>query len=161
MLAISGTGLRVRPSKPAFAPARGQGLQHFILKRAWFAFAALLAFALVPGAAQAQSQLLVPSVLEEMRLVTADDNAATFILRFSPAEPRYAVVERNPTRPELVMATSLKTGRVPDRQSFRGLVRALLFVGEGSSLVLRFDTARPASIKAEKVGNNSLQVRIE
>jgi general secretion pathway protein D len=136
-------------------------LQHFILKRAWFAFAALLAFALVPGAAQAQSQLLVPSVLEEMRLVTADDNAATFILRFSPAEPRYAVVERNPTRPELVMATSLKTGRVPDRQSFRGLVRALLFVGEGSSLVLRFDTARPASIKAEKVGNNSLQVRIE
>lgn len=115
MLAISGTGLRVRPSKPAFAPARGQGLQHFILKRAWFAFAALLAFALVPGAAQAQSQLLVPSVLEEMRLVTADDNAATFILRFSPAEPRYAVVERNPTRPELVMATSLKTGRVPYR----------------------------------------------
>jgi general secretion pathway protein D len=60
-----------------------------------------------------------------------------------------------------VMATSLKTGRVPDRQSFRGLVRSLMFVGEGSSLILRFDTARPAKIKAESIGNNSVQVRIE
>lgn len=94
-------------------------------------------------------------------MVTADEGAATFILRFSPAEPRIVALDRNPTRPELVMATTLKTGRVPDRQSFRGLVRSLLFVTEGSSLILRFDTARPAKIKAESIGNNSVQVRIE
>ena len=117
-------------------------MQHNFLTRVWFALTALLAFALAPGAAQAQSQLLVPSVLEEMRLVTADDSAATFILRFSPAEPRYAVVERNPTRPELVMATSLKTGRVPDRQSFRGLVRFVLAAGNESQNAANSSPAR-------------------
>lgn len=121
----------------------------------------LIALAAGLGAVSAPAQVLVPSVVEEIRLVTADDGAATFILRFSPAEPRFATVDRNPTRPELVMATTLKTGRVPNRQNFRGLVRSLLFTTEGSSLVLRFDTARPATIKAEKVGNNSVQVRIQ
>jgi len=132
-------------------------LQHVFLKVVWCALAVLMAFANGP----LRAQVVVPSVVEEMRLVTADDGGATFILRFSPAEPRFATIDRNPTRPELVMATTLKTGRVPDRQSFRGLVRSLLFVTEGSSLVLRFDTARPASIKAEKIGNNSVQVRVE
>lgn len=121
-----------------------------------FAFVALAAFAALPARAQ-----LVPSVVEEMRVVTQDDRAASFILRFSPSEPRFATVDRNPTRPELIMATTLKTGRVPNRQSFRGLVRRLEFIGEGSSLILRFDTARPATITAERIGNNSIQVRVE
>lgn len=127
------------------------------MRLVWLAITAMAAL----GTPAVRAQILVPSVVEELRLVTADEGAATFILRFSPAEPRFAAVDRNPTRPELVMATTLKTGRVPDRQSFRGLVRSLLFVGEGSSLVLRFDTARPATLTAEKVGNNSVQVRIQ
>lgn len=120
-----------------------------------------LAVMTATGAVGARAQQLVPSVVEELRLVTQDDGAATFILRFSPVEPRIAVVDRNPTRPELVMATTLKTGRIANQETFRGLVRSLTFVTEGSSLVLRFDTARPASIKAERIGNNSVQVRIE
>lgn len=132
-------------------------MQHVFLKVVWCALAVLMALATAP----LRAQVVVPSVVEEMRLVTADESGATFILRFSPAEPRFATIDRNPTRPELVMATTLKTGRVPDRQSFRGLVRSLLFVTEGSSLVLRFDTARPASIKAEMIGNTSVQVRVE
>ncbi|MFY8049519.1 MAG: type II secretion system protein GspD [Erythrobacter sp.] len=133
-------------------------MHHDFLTRAWFALAALAVLALAPAAVHAQ--VVVPSVVEEMRLVTQDEGGATFILRFSPAEPRTATVDRNPTRPELVMATTLKTGRVPDRQSFRGLVRSLMFVTDGSSLVLRFDTARPATIKAERIGNTSIQVSI-
>ena len=104
---------------------------------------------------------VVPSVLEEFRLVTEDEGSAVFLLRFSPAEPRVATVERDPSRPELVMATTLKTGRVPQRQRFRGIVRSLAFSTQGSSLVLAFDTALPATIEAQNMGNSSIQVTVE
>lgn len=113
---------------------------------------------LAPVASRAQ---VVPSVLEEMTVVTQDDESATFILRFSPREPRIAIVENNPTRPELVMATTLKTGRTKDRQSFRGIVRQLQFFRQDGSLILRFDTALPATVKSELVGNNAVQVRVQ
>ena len=121
-------------------------------------FGALLLAALSAASARAQP---VPSVLEEVRLVSADEGAATFILRFSPREPRIATVDRNPSRPELVMATTLKTGRVPTRQELRGLVRAIQFRTEAASLVMQFDTVRPARITSEAVGNNAVQVRVE
>ncbi len=101
---------------------------------------------------------VVPSVLEEFRLVTEDEGSAVFLLRFSPAEPRVATIERDPSRPELVMATTLKTGRVPQRQTFRGIVRSLVFSTQGSSLVLAFDTALPATIEAQNMGNSSIWV---
>ena len=120
-------------------------------------FASIAAvFSFAPASAQ-----VVPSVLEDIRLVSEDEGAATFMLRFSPSEPRVATIDTNPTRPELVMATSLKVGRILNRQTFRGLVRSLQFVTEGSSLVLRFDTARPARIRAETMGNSAIQVRVE
>lgn len=155
--------MRVRPITPWFGSRlRVTGEGSSVLKKAlnklvlaWFVLAASMALGV-----QARAQL-VPSVLEEMQLVTQDDGAATFILRFSPAEPRIASVERNPTRPELIMATTLKTGRVPNRQSFKGLVRSLSFASEGSSLILRFDTHRPSRVKTQRIGNNSIQVRIE
>ncbi len=130
------------------------GLKTLICAYASFLLGAMLFAA--PVSAQ-----LVPSVLEEMRLVTQDDSSATFILRFSPAEPRFAEVEENPTSPELIMATTLKTGRVKQRQTFRGLVRSLQFQTQSSSLVMRFDTALPATIRAERIGNNSIQIRVE
>ena len=124
--------------------------------------AAALAFVLgaamfAPGA----SAQVVPSVLEELRLVTQDEGSAKFILRFSPAEPRVATVDRDPNRPELVMATTLKTGRIAQRQTYRGLVRSLQFETQGSSLVLRFSTALPATIRAERMGANSIQVSVD
>jgi general secretion pathway protein D len=127
------------------------------LRLAFLVLAAL--FVSVPFAAPAKAQG-VPSVLEEFRLVTEDAGTATFILRFSPAEPRVATIDRNPTRPELVMATTVKTGRVANRHSYRGFVRQLQFLIEGSSLVMRFDTAGPATIKSQRMGNNSVQVTI-
>ena len=108
----------------------------------------------------AQAQV-VPSVLEEFRLVTQDDASAVFLLRFSPGEPRVATIERDPSRPEVVMATTLKTGRVPNRQSFRGIVRTLTFSTQGSSLVLAFDTALPATVQAQNMGSASIQISVE
>ena len=110
----------------------------------------------VPASAQ-----VVPSVLEEIKLVTEDAGSATFMLTFSPAEPRIATVDRNPTSPEIVMATTLKAGRVANRQDFRGLVRSYSFITEGSSLILRFETARPSRIASERMGNRAVQVRVE
>ena len=117
------------------------------------AFAALLASLAFAAPARAQ---VVPSVLEEFRLVTEDAGAATFILRFSPSEPRVATVDRNPTRPELVAATTVKSGRVANRHTYRGFVRVLQFFSEDSSLVVRFDTAGPATITSERIGNNAI-----
>jgi general secretion pathway protein D len=121
-----------------------------------FAACLALTFFALPVSAQ-----VVPSVLEEMRVVSEDDGAGTFMLRFSPAEPRFATVDTDPSRPELVMATTLKTGRVPNRQTFRGFVRSIQFQTQGSSLVLRFETAAPARIDAQRMGANSVQVRVE
>ena len=123
-----------------------------------FALAAAMLAALLGAPARAQ---VVPSVLEEVRLVSEDEGGSDFLLRFSPAEPRIATIDSNPTRLELVMATTLKVGRVPDRQSYRGLVRSIQFLTEGSSLVMRFDVARPARIHAEPMGNSAVQVRVE
>lgn len=121
-------------------------------------WAALVAAALLPAPLRAQ---VVPSVLEEMRLVTEDEASATFILRFSPAEPRIATVESNPTRPEVIMATTLKTGRTKDRQRFKGIVRELQFFRQDTSLVLRFDTTLPATVATERMGNKAVQITVK
>lgn len=132
-------------------------MNSLLLRIGVFAFAVL---AMLSGARDAHAQL-VPSVLEEMQLVTQDEGTATFMLRFSPAEPRIATVEKNPNRPEVVMATTLKTGRVRNQQTFRGLVRKLEFRTQGSSLVLRLDTAFPSTVAVERMGNNAVQIRVE
>ena len=129
--------------------------------RIFLSFLALLAFCAAAFPAASVSAQVVPSVLEEIQLVTQDEGSATFMLTFSPREPRVATLDRNPTRPEVVMATTLKTGRVANRQEFRGLVRSYGFVTEGSSLILRFETARPSRVTAEQMGNRAVQIRVE
>ncbi|MXP14319.1 hypothetical protein GRI44_06090 [Altererythrobacter confluentis] len=120
----------------------------------------MLVIMLVAGARPLSAQV-VPSVLEEVRLVTQDDNSASFILRFSPAEPRYAANNNNPSQPELLIRSTVKAGRVPQRQRLRGLVRETLFLTSEGSLLMRFDTAVPARVSAENIGANSIQVKIE
>ncbi len=112
------------------------------------------------SAVPAQAQV-IPSVLEEIRLVTQSDESASFILRFSPGEPRVATIDTNPTRPEVVMATTLRAGRVPERETYRGIVRATQLLVQDSSLIMRLDTVRPARVTAERMGDNSVQIRVQ
>ena len=70
---------------------------------------ALFASAL-PAGVSAQP---VPSVVEEVKTVTADENRAAFLIRFSPAEPQTAAINNNPTRPELLLRSTLRAPRVP------------------------------------------------
>lgn len=119
------------------------------------AFLFLLLVLVAPSSAQP-----VPAVLEEVKLVTADEQQASFILRFSPVEPQVAALNNNPSRPALLIRSALKAPRVPARETYRGLVRATTFeVGDGN-LLMRFDTARPASVRSESVGSLSIQVTI-
>jgi general secretion pathway protein D len=119
----------------------------------------LLFIAVFAGAAPALAQ--VPSVLEEVKLVTEDDQQASFLLRFSPREPDFATVNNNPSQPSLLMRATLRAPRIPGRDNHRGLVRSTRFdIGDGN-LLMRFDTAAPAEVSAEKVGALSIKVTVQ
>lgn len=116
--------------------------------------AALAALWAAPAAAQ------VPVVIEELKLVTADDSRATFYIRFSPEEPDNAVVNTNPTRPEVIMRQTLRSQRVPARSTWRGLVRATNFQNSDTGIALQFETAAAAKATVEPAGQLAVQVVI-
>ncbi|HEX9946703.1 MAG TPA: secretin N-terminal domain-containing protein [Allosphingosinicella sp.] len=121
--------------------------------------AALLAlFGLLGGAVPALAQ--VPSVLEEMTLVTQDSEQASFVLRFSPAEPQVAAINNNPRLPELLMRATLRAPRIPQQRASNSLVRRISFENPNGDLVLRFDTSEPSRVKAEPAGPRLLQVTV-
>ncbi|HEY5722359.1 MAG TPA: secretin N-terminal domain-containing protein [Allosphingosinicella sp.] len=117
----------------------------------------ILLLALLSLATPAVAQQ-VPSVLERISVVTEDQDQASYLLSFSPAEPRFAAVNANPSRPELVMRDTLRAPRVPERITGNGLVRQLSFENGEGGLILRFDSTGPARIVAQSAGDNSVQV---
>jgi general secretion pathway protein D len=117
----------------------------------------LLAFLAVTSPARAQ----VPSVLEEVKLVTEDDRQASFLLRFSPREPDFAPINGNPSQPALSMRLSLRAPRVAEQASYRGIVRTTRLTTGDGNLLMRFDTVAPAKVTAEKVGALTVKVTVE
>ena len=112
------------------------------------------------GASPAMAQI-VPSVLEEVKLVTADDQQASFLLRFSPRTPEAAPLNSNPSRPSLLMRSTLRAPRIPMRSTHRGLVRSSQFeIGDGN-LLMRFDTAAPASVSTENMAGLVIKVTVQ
>ena len=102
----------------------------------------------------------IPAVVEEIKLVTADDSRASFIIRFSPSEPQYAAINANPTRPELMMRGTYRAPRVGQRAPWRGIVRSTNFASSDSGLTLYFETASAAKATVEPAGDKSIQVTI-
>lgn len=117
----------------------------------------LLAAALF-SAAPATSQ--VPSVLEGITVVTEDARQASFLLRFSPAVPQHAVVNDNPSRPELLMRATVRSPRIPERSAAHSLIRRISFESSDGGLIMRFDAAEPSRLKAEPAGDNSVQLTV-
>jgi general secretion pathway protein D len=115
----------------------------------------LSCFSLTPALAQQP-----PSVVEDIKLVTGDDSRATFMIRFSPAEPQFSAINNNPSRPELLMRGTLRAPRLPQRASYRGLVRAAVFDNNASGLSLAFETSSPAKVAVEPAGDRTIQVII-
>ena len=102
----------------------------------------------------------VPSVVEDVKLVTEDDAQAAFIIRFSPRVPQYSAINNNPSQPQLLMRATLRSPRVQERSRHRGLLRESSFQNSDSGLVMRFDTTAPARITAEPAGDNSIQLTV-
>jgi general secretion pathway protein D len=117
---------------------------------------ALVAF--LTGAAPAWSQ--IPSVLEEMTLVTQDGQQASYLLRFSPAEPQHAALNVNPRRPEFVMRSTIRAPRVPAQQAANSLVRQISFDNSDGNLSLRFETSEASKIAAQPAGDRVVQVTV-
>lgn len=103
----------------------------------------------------------VPSVIEEVKTVTVDDNRASFLIRFSPGEPQTAALNNNPTRPELLLRATLRAPRVPQRNNYRGIVRQSVFETSETGLLWRFDTAAPAQVSVQPAGDKTLQVIVQ
>ena len=122
----------------------------------WWSPLFLALLLLLPAPALAQA----PAVVEDLKLVTADETRATFYIRFSPDEPENATVNANPTRPELIMRDTLRAPRVPARSNWRGLVRATNFQVSDSGLALMFETTGPAKATVEPAANSAIQVVI-
>ena len=110
-------------------------------------------FSLTPAIAQQP-----PSVVEDIKLVTGDDSRAAFMVRFSPAEPQLSAINTNPTRPEVLMRGTLRAPRLPQRATYRGLVRAAIFESSASGLSLAFETGVPAKVAVEPAGDRTIQV---
>ena len=117
----------------------------------------VLCFALL-GGIPALAQ--VPSVLEEIKVVTEDQSSASFILRFSPEQPQFSAIDANPTRPELLMRSTVRAPRIPQRNGRNSLVRAVTFDNSDTGLLAHFETSAPARITAEPAGDKSVQVTI-
>jgi general secretion pathway protein D len=122
------------------------------------AAALLLLVGLFGAAMPARAQ--VPSVLEEMTLVTQDSEQASFLLRFSPAEPQYAVINANPRRPEVAMRATLRAPRIAQNRSSNSLVRRISFDASDGDLLLRFDTSEPSRVAAQPAGDRVIQVTV-
>ena len=130
--------------------------RHSALMCRFAALLVLLAAFCVGAPAFAQ----IPSVLEEMTVVTQDAEQASFVLRFSPAEPQFAAVNNNPRAPELLMRATVRAPRVPQQRTSNSLVRRISFENPNGELVLRFDTSEPSKVKAEPAGPRLVQVTV-
>ena len=103
----------------------------------------------------------VPSVLEEIKLVTQDDNRTTLVLRFSPAEPEFRSINTDALQPALLIAETLRAPRIPPISNYQGIVFGLEFDGRDGNLLMRFKTVAPAKVEAERLGDKVIQVVIE
>jgi general secretion pathway protein D len=100
----------------------------------------------------------IPSVLEEMTVVTQDNEQASFLLRFSPAEPQYAALNNNPSRPEFLMRATVRAPRIPEHRTSNSLIRRISFEYSDGGLLLRFDVSAASRIAAQPAGDRVIQV---
>ncbi|MCZ8173138.1 MAG: hypothetical protein O9272_15495 [Brevundimonas sp.] len=114
---------------------------------------------LTPYAAPAWAQ--APSVLEDMKVVTEDANQASFLLRFSPPEPRLDAAQTEPAAITLLIRNTLRSPQMPGNFNYKGLVRAVEFRSNRYELTARFTTASPARVTIQRADENVVLIKIE
>lgn len=119
----------------------------------------LILFLLTLCAAPAWAQ--VPSVLEEMKLVTDDESQASFILHFSPQKPRVETARTDPAAITVLIRNTLRSPQMPGSFNYRGLVRAVEFQSNRPDLAVRFTTSAPARIRIEPAEANVILIKVQ
>lgn len=126
------------------------------LRRGWLVLAALM---YTFGSQFSWAE--VPSVLEEIKLVTQDQEQAAFILRFSPQEPTIEIPSGEPSAVSVLIRNTLRAPTIPPLSNYRGLVRSLEFQTNRADLKMRLVTTVPARVTLEPAEVNVLQLKIQ
>ena len=125
----------------------------------WRQIIIIMLLMLTPYAAPAWAQ--APSVLEDMKVVTEDANQASFLLRFSPPEPRLDAAQTEPAAITLLIRNTLRSPQMPGNFNYKGLVRAVEFRSNRYELTARFTTASPARVTIQRADENVVLIKIE
>jgi general secretion pathway protein D len=101
-----------------------------------------------------------PAVLTAVESSGVSPGEAKFVLTFAPGAPQFSLVDTDSQKPAIAFAlTSRGDGaRIP--QTLRGIVRSVTFDQMQTVLILRFDAAAHAQIKAERVGDRVILLSV-
>ena len=124
-----------------------------------WALALLIGLAVLIGGHDAKAQTKPappPATLTAVEASDVNSGETRFVLTFAPAAPQFSVVGDKTDKPAIAFAlTSRGDGaRIP--QALHGVVRAVSFDQEQTVLILKLETAGPAQIKAEPLGDHMI-----
>jgi len=138
-----------------------------IAVRGWMhaLFALMLFAALGSGASAAAAAQLrpqpVPVLLTDIKLLSENPDESRFELHFSPKATSYApMATQQPTQPSIGFALASRGRGAVQPPNLKGLVRGLAFEQVDTLLIVRFQTARPASLSAVQTGDKSIEVTV-
>jgi general secretion pathway protein D len=138
-----------------------------IAMRGWVRMlcAALLLASLGNAAAAATAAQLrpqpVPVALTEVRLLSENADESRFELTFDPKTASYApMATQQPTQPSIGFALASRGRSAVQPPNLKGLVRGISFEIVDTLLIMRFSTARPASLSAVQTGERTVEVTV-
>lgn len=112
------------------------------------------------AAAQLRAQP-VPVLLTDVKLLSENPDESRFELDFSPRATTYApMATQQPTQPSIGFALASRGRGAVQPPNLKGLVRGLSFEQVDTLLIVRFSTARPASLSAVQTGDKSVEVTV-
>lgn len=123
-------------------------------------FAGLGSGATAAAAAQLRPQP-VPVLLTDVKLLSENPDESRFQLNFSPKATPYApMATQQPTQPSIGFALASRGRGAVQPPNLKGLVRGLSFEQVDTLLIMRFATARPASLSAVQTGDKTIEVTV-
>ncbi len=135
-----------------------------IVVRGWMqALCALLLLATLGSAAIAAQlrPMPAPVVLTGVHLLSENADESRFELTFDPKATTYApMASQQPTQPSIGFALATRGPGAVQPRNLKGLVRSIVFDQVDTLLIVRFSTARPASVSAVQSGDRTVEVTV-
>ena len=119
----------------------------------------VLAAIVLGGGARAQAQK-PPAVLTAVSVADQGHGRTLLLLTFSPAAPKFSVIDDASATPSIAFALSSRGPGVAAPPALQGLLRSVSFDQEDTVLVLHFNAAQAARVTATPVGENTLSLLI-